>query len=572
MNDERFDRESRSGGAYGRIIYYGSFDDDHVVYKRKKFHYKIEQEVEAQESGEGEEFGEQEGEDEEEELTAEEGGEEGVEVEEEEEEEEELAEEEVGEEGENYRVESDEEISSALSSNKRGKQMSIDRLSALPDSLLARILSFLDMKEAAMTGVLSKRWQFLWTGLPRLRFYEGSSRTEKIRKFVAWVHRTLVICSGHNLETFEIDFRYDKCFASDVNVWVDFTLKNKVKDVALLLNSRKDLYLLPQMMYSNSSLTRLSMEGCIISPKRTVEWGSLTTLYLDKVVLNDHVIEKILSGCPALYELELMACTGLYYLKIDHQSLRELKIGCWKGEKSGYCETFLEISAPYIHTLQISQHPRGRRLRLTDVASLVRADIDFEVDLHPVSVKLISCTEELFNSLQHVKELEVGYGCLEVLSMLAVKGWLLPHSERRRLIIDASKDENSIPGILCLLESSPYLETMVISLDGFCEFDEDWVNISPAASYVKKVDLQSDLWHLKTVTITRSGDSDLPSDGVLNLAQLLLKRARVLEKMVIDTGKFATSSSANVASNYIRIAQMLLSCPRSSPKAVVLLH
>ncbi|KAL2225928.1 putative F-box/LRR-repeat protein At5g02930 [Sesamum indicum] len=557
MSDECFDRESRSGGAFDWSIFLGSVDDDHVVYKRKRFHYQVEQEVEGQESG-GEEFGEQEGEEEEEKFAAEEGGEEGVEEEEG-----------VGEEGENYRVESDEEISSALSSNKRVKQMSVDRLSALPDSLLVRILSFLDMKEAAMTDILSKRWQFLWTGLPKLKFYEGSSRTEKISKFVAWVHRTLVICSGHHLEAFEIDFGYDKCFASDVNVWVDFTLKNKVKDVALLLNSRKDLYLLPQMMYSNSSLTRLSVEGCIISPKRTVEWGSLTTLYLDKVVLNEHVIEKIFSGCPALYELELMACTGLYYLKIDYQSLRKLKIGYWKGEN---CETCLDISAPYIHTLQISLHPRGRRLRLTNVASLVRANIDFEVDFDPGSLKLIGYTKELFNSLQHVKELEVGYGFLEVLSMLAVKGWRLAHSGRRRLTVHASKDEHRIPGILCLLESSPYLETMDISLDEFCEFNEDWVNISPAASYSKKVDLQNELWHLKTVNITSSADSDLPSEGVLTLAQLLLQRARVLEKMVIDTGKFVTSSSANVASNYIRISQMLLSYPRSSPKAVVLLH
>ncbi|KAK4412984.1 putative FBD-associated F-box protein [Sesamum alatum] len=447
--------------------------------------------------------------------------------------------------------------------------MSIDRLSALPDSLLIRILSFLDMKESGMTCVLSKRWQFLWTGLPRLKFYEGSSQTDKIRKMVAWVHRTLVICSGHNLEMIKIDFVYDKCFASDVNVWVDFTLKNKVKDVASLLNSRKDLYPLPQMMYSNSSLTRLSVEGCIISPKRTVEWGSLTTLYLDKVVLNEHVVEKILSGCPVLYYLEFNACTGLSSLKIDCQSLHELKIGYWKDEN---CETSLEISAPYIHTLQISLHPRGRRLRLTNVSSLVRANIDCEVDFDPGSVKLISCTKEPFNDLQHVKELEVGYGCLEVLSMLVVKGWRLPYSRRRRLTVHASNDEHSIPGILCLLEYSPYLETMVILLYGFREYYEDCVDISPAASYLKKVDLQRDLLHLKTVNITSSQDSDLPSELLLTLLQLVLKRARVLEKMVIDTGKFATSSSANVASNYIRIARMLLSYPRSSPKAVVLFH
>ncbi|KAK4412983.1 hypothetical protein Salat_2945500 [Sesamum alatum] len=67
--DERFDRESRSGGAYGRSIYYGSSDDDHAVCKSTKFHYQVKHEEEdEQESGEGEEFGE-------------EGGEEGEEVE-----------------------------------------------------------------------------------------------------------------------------------------------------------------------------------------------------------------------------------------------------------------------------------------------------------------------------------------------------------------------------------------------------------------------------------------------------------------------------------------------------------
>ncbi|XP_045830781.1 F-box/FBD/LRR-repeat protein At2g26030-like [Trifolium pratense] len=42
------------------------------------------------------------------------------------------------------------------------RRLSIDRISALPDSLLHRILSFLTIKEAAATSILSKTWNHLW--------------------------------------------------------------------------------------------------------------------------------------------------------------------------------------------------------------------------------------------------------------------------------------------------------------------------------------------------------------------------------------------------------------------------
>lgn len=132
MNHESFDRESHYGGAYNRSFYFGDSDDDHVVYKRKNFHYQVEQEEEVQESGEGEEefaaekeFGEEEVEEfgEEEDF-----GEEAVE---------EFGEEEVGEERESYCVENDEEISSALSSNKRVTQC-IAGFTAYSHSLFSR--------------------------------------------------------------------------------------------------------------------------------------------------------------------------------------------------------------------------------------------------------------------------------------------------------------------------------------------------------------------------------------------------------------------------------------------------
>lgn len=41
-----------------------------------------------------------------------------------------------------------------------------DFISGLPDCLLHNILSFLDMKLAVQTSILSTRWRYIWTSLP----------------------------------------------------------------------------------------------------------------------------------------------------------------------------------------------------------------------------------------------------------------------------------------------------------------------------------------------------------------------------------------------------------------------
>ena len=55
-----------------------------------------------------------------------------------------------------------------------------DRISALPDSILLAILSFLPTKGTIKTGVLSKRWAYLWTFTPSLRFTDTSSENAAI--------------------------------------------------------------------------------------------------------------------------------------------------------------------------------------------------------------------------------------------------------------------------------------------------------------------------------------------------------------------------------------------------------
>ncbi|KAG8371925.1 hypothetical protein BUALT_Bualt12G0013500 [Buddleja alternifolia] len=466
-----------------------------------------------------------------------------------------------------------------------------DRLSTLSDSLLLHILSLLRTKKAVMTCVLSKRWRFLWTDLSEFTFYDFSSKIENIRKLVDFVNRTLVLCNGELAKRFEIGFNYANCFASAVNAWIEFAVKYRVKNIALtLLYSSKDTYIMPQIMYSHSSLEMLSLRNCIITPRGRVEWGSLKHLYLKKVELHQPVITEILSGCPVLCSLYLEACSGFDRLEVNSQSLMSLTV----NEN----EFFLEISAPSIHCLEISACSK-QRFRLKNISSLVEASIDFDMDLDAINY-----VWKLFVSLQHVKNLNLGARCIkvilviyvgpyavgssytlfvdvsfmtlmilsdsfdeigflaEVLSMLAKNGLLLPIPKQDCLTLNLLMNKPSIPHIHRLLGLFPDLETLVIKRSYLSYQDGEGHDLYAC-------DLKCDLLHLKSVDVEMFEESYI-GGPMLKLVQLLLKKAIVLEKMVIKV-KFRGISSTPHSSGYIKIAEMLLSYPRSSPKAVVVL-
>ncbi|KAL3620470.1 hypothetical protein CASFOL_035382 [Castilleja foliolosa] len=384
-------------------------------------------------------------------------------------------------------------------SNKRMKEMSIDRLSALPDGILLHILSFLDsdVKEAAVTSVLSKRWQFLWS-------------------------ETIMLRSESYLKEFQVDFLYDECYALDVNAWVRFALKNNVKE---------------------------------LTPQLKIEWPCLTRLAFEDVELHDDVIQEILLGCPVLCRLELRHCWGFKRLDINSESLHELMVYDSKDKSK---IDLLEISAPCIHSLDVSFSPVDKKLQLLNVQSLVTADIHFTVC--DDSLEVVYTTLELLQKVQHAEELILGGLFVEVLSRLVLRGLRLPQSKHNFLGLETSRDMKSIPGILGLLESSPLLNTLLIeSVDSYYEKPvRAWV---PAA----KNDLECDLLNLKTVRLLDFADPNHAGEPMLTIARTLLKRATTLEKMKIK----ALGSLTEFASEFTKMSETVLSYPRSSEKAVV---
>ncbi|VFQ59568.1 unnamed protein product [Cuscuta campestris] len=447
-------------------------------------------------------------------------------------------------------------------SNKRMKEMEMDRLSALPDCLLIHILSFLGLKKAAITSLLGKRWKFLWTELPTLEFSlweEWESRdkiTQARREFVARVHKTLATRHGKSLEKLDVQFRYNKCFASDVDSWLGAALKLKVKHVSLALMFSKQSYPLHEMIYTYSSLTSLSLLGCIFEPERATKWPSLTSLDISDVYLPQLVVDNILSGCPVLKSLYLSECWGFTCFEIHSQNLGELSVQEFFKEKTD--DESLKISAPHLKSLDMSFYTLDSNLKMSNISSLVSASFSLNDDWNLGSQDVLSNIKEIFESTQHVTELELGCDIIKALAAVLLLGhWQLPKSMRRCLKINRFiHDEENISAILGLLESSPNLETLVIERYDPEEIaEEDWV-------LPGRRDMGCDLLQLKMVKLYSMADPKLGGEPLLTLARNLLKRAPALEEMVIGV-------RVENVSDFIKIGQTLLSYPRASPSAVI---
>ncbi|VFQ59570.1 unnamed protein product [Cuscuta campestris] len=440
--------------------------------------------------------------------------------------------------------------------NKRMKEMPIDRLSAFPDCLLIHILSFLGLKKAAITSLLGKRWKFLWTELPTLEFKFWDFSGEKTKAncdFVARVHKTLATRSGKSLEKLEVTFKYIECFASDVDSWLRVAVKLEVKHVVLSMDYNGDLYTLNKEMCSCSSLTSLSLDGCTIEPQRAISWPSLTSLEIYNVDLPQPVVENILSGCPALKSLYLIGCWGFTFLLIKSQNLCELMVHD-PEEAGGF--NFLHISAPFLKSLNIWFRPE-KKMKLSQTSSLVSATFHFSDFGGPCSEAVVSNTKEIFENTQQVKELELGRDAMKALAVLLPNGWQLPKSTRRCLTISSfSNNAESISCIVALLESSPYLETLIIYCDDSYGKKKTWIPLA-------KGDLCCDMPYLKTVKLSDLADAKLEGEPLLTLAQIILKRAPALKEMTIEDHNIKGTSE------FAKISQTLLTYPRSSPDAVI---
>ncbi|GMP58963.1 hypothetical protein CsSME_00022434 [Camellia sinensis var. sinensis] len=291
------------------------------------------------------------------------------------------------------------------------KKTPIDRISMLPDSLLTHILSFLPIEDAIKTDVLSKRWQYLWTTLPSLLF--RLPYPDSIKKFV-------------------VDFKYDSRFSSNVNLWTRFATRNAAEELHLEFHTADNYlhedvrFVLPQLLFTNSSFTELRFSLCTVMPKGVVCWKLLKKLSIGYVKLNDGVMGKILAGSPVLENLELYYFYGITRLHVVNARLKKLILRefweeeVYMDEEEDEPYSVLEILAPNLPSLEILGCFGRTNCWLADVSSLVDATLncDFTIDDEDLDDDFEwhqNISRRLLQSLVHVKNLTLGTWLLQII-------------------------------------------------------------------------------------------------------------------------------------------------------------
>ncbi|KAK1402896.1 hypothetical protein POM88_002501 [Heracleum sosnowskyi] len=193
-----------------------------------------------------------------------------------------------------------------------GRNEEEDRISALPDELIHRILSFgVDLNVVVQTSVLSKRWVNLWSTFQFLNFKarplghgnDGMYHNDAI--YCNFITKFLLNRNRHSGACFvDIDFApFDQCVKGMILSILSQAVSHSVQELRIS-NSKNDSYL------SFPALRTLSLDHCKVT---LTKWSlpCLTTLHLINVFpyREDFSFKELL----CLKNLCIGECTGAYF-------------------------------------------------------------------------------------------------------------------------------------------------------------------------------------------------------------------------------------------------------------------
>lgn len=292
----------------------------------------------------------------------------------------------------------------------------------LPNEILVSIVSFLPLKEAGATSVLSRPWQNVWKYTTNLNFdsarffigtnINGVAHQRELRnilssRYVNWVNRVVDQHRGQSIERFRASFYLDSRFARSIDHWIQFAMEKGVQILELeFLNqyfTDPGIYTIPDKLlvhekgYALEHLNAdtLSQGSCAYN----IGLKFLKVLRLSNVGLSGDVVEYLLSNCRALETLSMNHVKNLINLRVVGPliALKHLVIRtCFDLKSIEICDTNI-VSFHYYAYNMID-------LNLSNVPLLVEAII-YKECYFPDSITLT--LSQLSRCLSHLEILKL---------------------------------------------------------------------------------------------------------------------------------------------------------------------
>ncbi|TYI91687.1 hypothetical protein E1A91_D02G011300v1 [Gossypium mustelinum] len=258
-----------------------------------------------------------------------------------------------------------------------------DRISSLPDHILCHILSFLPLKEAVRTSIISTKWS-LFASISTIEFDDSllSGLTDRnVDSFKNFVDRLLKFPDQVSLDCFRLRDGIswnDEDHDFDVSGWICAALCRGVKEIDLFLDYFGCVLTVPAVLFTCHSLVtlKLNAECRKIDVPSDVCLGNLKTLQLRNTVVDGDSIHRLISNCHVLEDLAFIECHLAYAsaLNIKTPSLKRLVLDLDVVEYGDF-NNVVVINAPNLEKADISIYLFGFSDRETSATHLIQGII-----------------------------------------------------------------------------------------------------------------------------------------------------------------------------------------------------
>ncbi|XP_023637565.1 putative F-box/FBD/LRR-repeat protein At5g44950 [Capsella rubella] len=189
--------------------------------------------------------------------------------------------------------------------------MDLDRISALSDSLLTHILSYLLIEDSIKTSVLSKRWEFLWLKVPvmDLTTVKISLRGEAM----SWLmRRFLELNRGSSLQRFNIKYIDSIDGNNGVMDLISEVIHRGVQhleaDMCETMQQGGVISLMPKYLYVSKTLVSLKLVNVgLENPRFVASLPNLKMMHLKNIYYKNQygllIIKMLILASPLLEDL-----------------------------------------------------------------------------------------------------------------------------------------------------------------------------------------------------------------------------------------------------------------------------
>ncbi|KAL3532217.1 hypothetical protein ACH5RR_005738 [Cinchona calisaya] len=202
-----------------------------------------------------------------------------------------------------------------------------DKISYLPNHVIDIILTYVPLKDAARTSILSHQWRYKWVNLSTLVFDNTFGRVRNLvssrYKLLMNIFQVLLVHDGPIYEFVLSVPGLESCL--EIDQYLNFVSKKGVQNIILQIWKGKP-HVLPQSLFSCLQLIHLSLCCCVLNkpPPAFRGFSKLVYLILREVAIDAEKLSSLIGKCPLLEHFTIESSRSYDYLEVGAPNLKFL--------------------------------------------------------------------------------------------------------------------------------------------------------------------------------------------------------------------------------------------------------